>query len=59
MNDEIKIPQGVTCHYVRVDKKWYVFWGADFLQDKPGSKLVPENEAWLLECGYQIGKQES
>lgn len=52
------IPLGVTCHYERIENKWYVVWCADFPGDNPGRKLMSENAAFLLECGYQIGKNE-
>ena len=51
--NKIEIPLGVTCHYERIDGKWYVVWGADFLSDQPGRKLVPDNESLLLEIGFQ------
>jgi hypothetical protein len=55
---DVKISEGVTCHYDRIDSKWYVVWGADFPGDDPGKKLVPDNEALLLEMGYQVAKFE-
>lgn len=48
-----EIPYGSTCHYERINKKWYVVWGADFPNDNSGRKLVADNEALLLEIGYQ------
>jgi hypothetical protein len=58
MEKDNTIPEGVTCHYERINGKWFVVWGADFMQDRPGRKEVAENEAFLLECGYLIGKAE-
>lgn len=58
MGKNIKIPEGVTCHYERINRKWFVVWSADFMQDDPGYKELSESEAFLLECGYLIGKAE-
>ena len=58
MAKDITIPEGSTCHYERIDRKWYVVWDADFMQDSPGRKEVTENEALLLECGYLEAKSE-
>ena len=51
------IPIGVTCHCER-DKEgqWWIVWGADFPQDKPGRKLHPES--MLLEEAYKAGIKE-
>jgi hypothetical protein len=46
------IPLGATCHYERINGQWYVVWGADFVGDESGRKLVPDKEALLLEMGY-------
>ena len=52
------VPEGSTCHYERIDGKWYVVWGADFPQDNSGRKEVDWKEAFLLECGYLEAKSE-
>lgn len=52
------IPLGATCHYETVDSKWYVVWSADFENDKPGRKLVDDNESLYLEMGYEVAKTE-
>lgn len=49
---------GATCHYERINKKWFVVWGADFPNDGDFKEQVSEKEAWFLECGYLIGKSE-
>lgn len=52
------IPLGATCHYERIDNKWYVVWDVDFQSDEQGCKLVDDNEAIYLEMGYQTAKTE-
>jgi len=58
-NSGSDIPLGATCHYERIDGKWYVVWGADFESDKSGKALVDDKEALYLEMGYQTAKSEA
>lgn len=50
------IPLGATCHYERVEGKWYVVWGADFLQDDTGRVECNDHDSMMLEMGYYVGK---
>jgi hypothetical protein len=50
-------PIGATCHYERQNDGWYVVWGEDF--EAGGKKKVSDEQAWYLECGYQIGRQDA
>jgi hypothetical protein len=55
---EQDIPIGATCHNYRdKDGQWWIVWGADFPQDKPGRKPHP-NSIWL-EDAYQQGIREA
>lgn len=51
-----RIPMGATCHYERIDGKWFVVWGADF--DPSGRAKVTDKDAILLEMGYQQKRSE-
>lgn len=54
---ETDVPIGVTCHHEREENGiWWIVWGADFPQDKPGRKEHPES--WALEEAYQQGKKD-
>jgi len=55
---ENKIPLGSTCHYERIEGKWYVVWAEDFEGDGSGKELVDGNEKFYLECGYEVSKSE-
>jgi hypothetical protein len=53
------VREGQTCHYERIDNKWYVVWSTDFPGDDPGKEQVSDNQALYLEMGYQIGRSEN
>jgi len=51
---QLEIPLGATCFYERDEKgQWWVVWGADFPQDKPGRALCPNS--FEMECAYEQG----
>lgn len=52
IKNEKQAPYGRTCHYERINKKWYVVWSSDFLNDKSGSIEVNDKDSFLLEVGY-------
>jgi hypothetical protein len=57
LNAQQGIPIGATCHYEKIEDKWYVVWGGDF-KDKDGRKEVENEIAFYLDCGYQIGLED-
>ena len=59
LNFQSGAPLGVTCHYEKQGDVWYVVWGPDFIGDKPGKEKISDEQAWYLECGYQIGRQDA
>ena len=47
------IKSGQTCHYERIEGKWYVVCSDDFPGDESGKQELSSNDAILLELGYQ------
>ncbi len=57
LNVQRGIPMGVTCHYERIDGKWWIAWADDFPGDELGRKLVEGDAVFYLNCGYQEARE--
>lgn len=50
------VPRGVTCHYERIENRWYVVWDGDFHSSDSGRLQCDNHDSMMLEMGWQVGK---